>query len=84
MSKVEDSMRFSSIMRMASGGSTIGVLPCPVQSVWHLYVWWCTAWPMPGFVMSAGQQVVHAACCCAVLALSRSELVAHVVRSMLS
>ena len=84
MSKVEDSMRFSSLIRMESEGSTIDVLPCHVQCAWHLYVWWCTAWHMLGFVMGAGQQVVHAACCCAVPALSRSELVAHVVRSMLS
>ena len=65
MSKVEDSTRFSSLIRMASGENIIGVLPHAVQCVWHMYVWWSTAWPVLGFGMGAGQQVVHVACCCA-------------------
>ena len=83
MSKVEDSTRFSSLMRMASGENIIGVLPHHVQCVWHMYVWWGTAWSELGFGIGAGQQVVHAACCCTVSELSRSEPVALVVRSML-
>ncbi len=83
MSKVEDSTHFSSIIRMASGENIIGVLPHLVQCVWHMYVWWGTAWSELGFGIGAGQQVVHAACCCTGSELNRPELVTHVVRSML-